>query len=225
MGWVEKLPYAVKLDVIDHDVLDRRALWGLAAEVRAGRRPVLDLFWNILAWGGSIGHRTKDRVAARTENRSRRLDIEDKLKKAADLSHDGELANAYDVLHKLLPYWGVAYFTKFIAFTSDNSDPDKPQGIILDDRIRVAWCCLTDGKKFSDELKGSEYAKFCADVGDVAKGVGITPEITEMAPFVFGRRVGTYDKWLEAEVRLLRGDSQLAIAKVLGKFGTDGRTR
>lgn len=98
---------------------------------------------------------------------------------------------------------GRRFLTKFLAFTSDLKDPDKPQAIILDKRVRDAWRALTNTKPIADDFSVQRYVEFCQEVATAAADAGLGPEAVEKALFFFGQRF-PYEEWLRCELRVMR---------------------
>ncbi|WP_353649717.1 hypothetical protein ABLG96_01795 [Nakamurella sp. A5-74] len=196
------LSYPVTLPA-DGDTLDRSELRRLAdLSLRAPTdENVLNLFWNVLVWGSGSDRRRIPRIAAGIE--TRRREVVDRLVRAQQCSFSGDVRNAFRTLVRVVPYWGPAFFTKFLAFTTDPANKSKLQAVILDDRVRTAWRALT-GDRLPVEPRSVDYESFCVKVSDVAAAASRHPEQVEMALFVFGRKIGSYTRWLEHELAVTR---------------------
>lgn len=138
---------------------------------------------------------------------------------------EGQLEAAFGCLQGLIPHWGPAYFTKFLAFTSDAGKSPKDetgeptQALILDSRVAVAWRCLDSPSKLPEPLTPGGYRQFCLTAADAAIAVGVSPEQVEIALFTLGQAVRTRENWLEKELEATRGDMPpVDLATMLDRF-------
>ncbi|MEJ7648707.1 MAG: hypothetical protein WKF57_06710 [Nakamurella sp.] len=188
-------------------ILSRADLRELASRSRdePNEENVLRLFWSVLAWGSAPNRRSIERIVGGLE--PHRSEVVQRLIEAQQHSFAGDAANGFRALRGAVKNWGPAFFTKFLAFTSNPDSGAGIESIILDDRVRVALLALTDGTTWYPQfevLRPDHYEQFCSLVGIVARASSTTPEDVEIKLFMLGQRISSYTVWLEQELRVTR---------------------
>lgn len=99
--------------------------------------------------------------------------------------------------------FNYAFFSKFLYFTSDRSQP-APRCLILDERVATALRTVT-GKSYIPNSAGrrpAAYADYCRDVHRWSIDYGCYPDDIEWRLYRFGQLIGSRERWLRAEVSL-----------------------
>jgi len=182
-------------------LLGRQDLFHLASEARESG-DLLPLLWHVLAWGAMGDLRNAPTVVRSAENSVGRSRLNDILRAAAAASYRGDIETAYRAIHKKIPRFGPAFFTKFLYFTGNRASPN-PRCMILDSRVTAAAFTLT-GTDYSDN-KPAAYARFCGDLHRWANNYGKEPDAIEFRLYKFGQLIDSRRwRWLHAEACLYR---------------------
>lgn len=174
-------------------VITRDDLFALAEIDRfeQSHRSVLDLFWNTMAWGIAGTWRNVPRLAKIVGTNVDQ--IASVLRQAQQLSYGGHVRESYRALNGSIKHFGPAFFTKFLYFTANRTQP--VHALILDARVQVGWRVLT-----GQDLRmgySQDYDHFCVAAASSGARAGLAPEEVEACLYRLGRRVGSYTGWLE----------------------------
>lgn len=215
--YLSNMPIAVEIEPSD-DVITRTALFSLAEVDRQeqSNRSVLQLFWNIMAWGIAGSWRNVSRLVSEVETNSERVLAT--LREAQALSFEGSEADAFCALNGRIKRLGPAFFTKFLYFTANQDRVGH--ALILDDRVRVAWRILAGYYLRDDSAK--DYARYCTEAGEAAQRLGLRASEVEACLYHLGRKVGSYERWLVANLELCRerlGEHAPSVGDVLAWSG------
>lgn len=191
---------------ISSEDLGRDDLFRVAADARnGGDERLLQLFWDILAWGVMGNFRNAGRIVDFAATDYGRVRLVTALRTAADASYAGKIEDAYRAFvdHKI-PRLGPAFFSKVLFFTGDRASYE-PRCLIFDSRVESALPMVT-GKHYSLARKPVEvYARYCRDLHDWSQHHGVSPEAIESRLYQLGQATGnTHRAWLGAEVSLYR---------------------
>lgn len=138
------------------------------------------------------------------------------LREAQTLSFEGREADAFRAMDGRIKRLGPAFFTKFLYFTADQDRVGH--ALILDDRVRVGWRLLAG--YYLREHSAKDYGRNCGEAGEAAQRLGLTASEVEACLYHLGRKVGTYERWLSANLELCQarlGDQTPFIADVLAQ--------
>lgn len=195
--YLQKLPPNLKcsIDAIDGKI-SRDQLWKLAdlsREDPEDRAALSTFFWNVLAWGISGDWRRVSAIQRAIV--SRPAEVMHELREAQTASFEGRIADAFKITHGLIPYWGPAFATKFLAFSADRGSA-RPQAITFDSRVQLAWSILINSLG-SQELTPRRYELICTKAAHLAKRYQWEPSDLEACLFLFGQKVGSHERWLD----------------------------
>lgn len=192
---------------ITSDHLGRDELFRIAERARAvgDDQALLQLFWDVLAWGVMGNFRNAGRIvtfAATDVGRTRLLNA---LRTAATTSYDGKIEDAYRAfLHHKVPQLGPAFFSKFLFFTGNRAS-NEPRCLIFDSRVESALPTVTGVTYSLAKNPVDTYARYCRDVHDWSQQYRVSPEAIEARLYQLGQAAGNSRRaWLAAEVSLYR---------------------
>jgi hypothetical protein len=191
---------------ISSEYFGRDELFRVAAVARnGGDERLLQLFWDILAWGVMGNFRNAGRIVDFAATDDGRVRLVTALRTAADASYAGKIEDAYRAFvdHKI-PRLGPAFFSKVLFFTGDRAS-HEPRCLIFDSRVESALPMVT-GRHYSLARKPVEvYALYCRDLHDWSQQHGVSPEAIEARLYQLGQATGnSHRAWLSAEVSLYR---------------------
>lgn len=192
---------------ISSDHLGRDELFRIAEDTRRNcdDQQLLQLFWDILAWGVMGNFRNAGRIvdfAATDDGRTRSLTA---LRTAADASYGGKIEDAYRAFvdHKI-PRLGPAFFSKVLFFTGDRTS-NEPRCLIFDARVQSALPTVTGRHYPLTRTPVQMYARYCRDMHEWSQQHGVSPEAIEARLYTLGQATGNSRRaWLSAEVSLYR---------------------
>lgn len=166
---------------------------------------LLQLFWDILAWGVMGNFRNAGRIvdfASTDEGRTRLLTA---LRTAAAASYSGKIDDAYSAFvdHKI-PRLGPAFFSKVLFFTGDRLS-HEPRCLIFDSRVESALPTVTGNYYLLARNASETYARYCRDMHDWSQQHAVSPDAIEARLYQLGQATGNSRRaWLSAEVSLYR---------------------
>ncbi len=172
--------------------LTRRDLFEMADGVSTGGgNELLPFVWHVLAWGSGDSRRNNLRriQSCRTEA--------ELLRRAFDAARKGDRRGAYGLLIRpggaVIPWFGPAFFSKFLYFASGEA---SPACLILDARVARAmyptWKMAPTypTRTFSYNWYTDTYVAYCELLTRWAQEAGgsATADMFERALFEFGKR-------------------------------------
>ncbi|QYB05682.1 hypothetical protein I1A62_15080 [Rhodococcus sp. USK10] len=192
---------------ISSDRFDRDELFQLAeiARTTGDDQKLLQLFWDILAWGVMGNFRNAGRIvdfAATDDGRTRLLTA---LRTGATASHAGKIEDAYRAfVDYKVPRLGPAFFSKVLFFAGDRTSPE-PRCLIFDSRVESALPTVTGTSYSLVNRPVTTYARYCRDMYAWSQEFGVTPEAIEARLYQLGKATENSRRaWLSAEVSLYR---------------------
>lgn len=143
--------------------LTRGDIFAMASDVDDDES-LLSFLWHVLAWGSGTARRNNTR---RIDSCSQNITL---LRECFDAAREGECRAAYRALVRpggaVIPWFGPAFFTKFLYFASNAADP---RCLILDARVaralqNIGWTMAPNypSKSFSYNWYTDTYVSYCS---------------------------------------------------------------